>query len=254
MKTLEKGWDSYKADPPTLESIELARAFLELKPHPRRCVPTAMGGAALSYKRGRREASIEFYNKASCKIAVLLSDGVAMNVVKSDTLEPILEAVNNYLVEPPILARDEIDAVDADLDMLIAKHVFDFPGLGYYRRKSAHDNTEPMYELCGRADCCPDMPTWGSSAYYMYMGHLRSVNCFSSDHNEAFRVVQMMLYAARKYSDRFILNLIGNTSTVASTDAVTFVSSILKDLNPKKIAMAALYAIAEISPTDENGD
>lgn len=253
MRTLENGWDSYKADPPSPESIERARAFLELKPEPNRCVPTAMGGVALTYRKGRRSAFIEFYNKG-VKIAVLLSDGVAMNVVQSETPQPIVDAVNAYLAEIPVLTREEIDASE-DLDMLVAKHVFDFPGLGYYRRKSAYDNTEPCFERCNKGDETPDMPGWKASAYYLHNNWQRTVNLFSSDFNEAFRVVQAMLWAAPKYTDRFILHMAPDKGIVyGATDVISYTTSILKNLDPKKICLAALYAIADVSPTDRTGD
>jgi hypothetical protein len=99
MKTLQKGWNSYKADPPSIEVIEAVKQFVILLP-PDRVEPSAMGGIGVTYYRNNRKAYVEFYNKGNCKIAVLLVDknDLDMNVVKSNTFNEIIKAVQNFLL------------------------------------------------------------------------------------------------------------------------------------------------------------
>lgn len=72
---MQKGWDSYKADPPNDTSIENARQFLELCNDflPNRVVPTCMGGIAMTWKDEGDKVFIEFYNTG--KAYYLYDDG-----------------------------------------------------------------------------------------------------------------------------------------------------------------------------------
>lgn len=95
MKTLQKGWNSYKAEAPSLNVIERVRRFIPLLCDPDRVEPSAMGGIGVTYCNNNKKAYVEFYNNNN--IAVLLTDDVFMNVVQSIEFPKIIEVVSNYL-------------------------------------------------------------------------------------------------------------------------------------------------------------
>lgn len=67
LHTLEKGWDSYGADPPDPRAIGAAEEFLILMREqvllPSRVEPSAMGGVGITCKQGSWMAYVEFYNQ-----------------------------------------------------------------------------------------------------------------------------------------------------------------------------------------------
>ena len=61
---LEKGWDSYKADPPSQLAIANAGIFLGLCGDflPDRVAPSVMGGIGVTFRRPGKKVYVEFYN------------------------------------------------------------------------------------------------------------------------------------------------------------------------------------------------
>src|SRR4051812_28873792 len=95
MRKLEKGWNGYKADPPSTEAIQLAEKFTVLLPDYERFNPSAMGGVAITYQNGRRVAYLEFYNNG--EHALMLEDGINVNVLSNLSFEDAGITIQDYL-------------------------------------------------------------------------------------------------------------------------------------------------------------
>jgi hypothetical protein len=70
---LEKGWDSYNAEPPSAKVIQVAREFLEFlrsrfKP-PTKVSPSVVGGVAFTFRHNERSVYVEFRNTGNVHAA-----------------------------------------------------------------------------------------------------------------------------------------------------------------------------------------
>lgn len=78
-----------------------------------------------------------------------------------------------------------------ELEMAVAREILELPGVGWWRRKSAHSNTPPSHELCAKGDVTPDYPAWtakpGYDAGYSYEGY--ALPPVASDLNKALLVM-----------------------------------------------------------------
>jgi hypothetical protein len=245
MRTLQKGWNSYKADPPSKEALALAVQMLEIMPEADRVEPSAMGGVGITYRNLRRKAYVETYNTGKCKMAVLLADGIVMNVLKTDDCKEMRGIVKEYIDNSPVLTTKEVNdtLLLHDLDFLVAKHIFDLPELGYYRRKSAYC-TE--MEKCNKGDKTLDYPHSGmeASVYFKFRDHLRCVPYYTTG-VESFQVLSAMLEADHVYTDKFVLSF-ANQENYGKSDCHEFLTRVFKNVSPEKICRAALLAVSEV--------
>lgn len=240
MKLLEKGWNSYDADPPSILAIEKAKSFLDLLPTAARVSASAMGGVGVTYKNKKRKAYVEFYNNGTYHM--LVSDGINMRT-GTDTYEELIKTINEYLKDREILTKQVIDDIRdlRDLDWLIAYHITDLNGLGYYRRESSFNQE---WELCNKGDITPDFPLWKASMYYKPNGMLFTVPYYSTDSNLALAIVRLMINADREYANRFMFEL-GDHKHYGTTDYFTFMTIVLNKINAESICRAALCAVME---------
>lgn len=78
MRRLEDGWNSYSAPRPSGRAIDLAGSFVQTMWQsgypPRRVVPSAAGGVAVSSRAGDRHVCVEFFNDG--RAFALFSDDV----------------------------------------------------------------------------------------------------------------------------------------------------------------------------------
>jgi hypothetical protein len=84
MKTLQDGWDSYRAPAPSGDSITQATVFLDelakSASAPSRLAPSVVGGVGFTFKRADRKVYVEFRNTGS--VHALFSDGASDPVVE----------------------------------------------------------------------------------------------------------------------------------------------------------------------------
>jgi hypothetical protein len=77
MSALKQGWNSYSADPPSPNAIEIARRFIRhLESNglpPTRVAPSVVGGVGVTRKVGDKRAYFEFYNDGTAH--VMLAEG-----------------------------------------------------------------------------------------------------------------------------------------------------------------------------------
>lgn len=245
ISTLEKGWNGYKADPPNPKVIEDAYAFLKLLPEPDSVEVSAMGGIGIHYSNGRRNACVEFYNSYYItnnwgKLAVGLSNDIIIRVVQSERHEPIVAAVQEYLKNPPTISEQQVKDMKPDeIDWLIAEHITELPGLGYYRRKSCYAQDS---ELCNKGDCTPDMPELKASPSYMTEVGPFAIPNYSGD--EALKLFAIMMDARGEVSDRFVRYLAeNNIEHYGSAPVTDFLNGIFKKFNGIKICRAALMSV-----------
>lgn len=75
MHAFESNWDSYDAEPPSAQSIEKARAFMEflrtIAKEPDSLNPAAVGGVGFTFRQGRRSVYIEFRNTGNSHAAFM---------------------------------------------------------------------------------------------------------------------------------------------------------------------------------------
>lgn len=73
--TLEPGWDSYKASPPSAETISAASSFLTairtIGMSPTGLTPSVVGGVGFTFEKGPREVYVEFRNTGNAHAAFL---------------------------------------------------------------------------------------------------------------------------------------------------------------------------------------
>lgn len=99
---MEKGWDSYKADPPNDTSIANSQVFLKLCQEkdflPQRVTPTCVGGVAMLWRDDGDKVFIEFYN--SNKSCYLLDRGEGdFDVKYNNENEVTIEDMKSFLRE-----------------------------------------------------------------------------------------------------------------------------------------------------------
>ncbi|MEZ6142329.1 MAG: hypothetical protein R3B84_17355 [Zavarzinella sp.] len=74
-KLLRKGWDSYNAEPPSEQSLEHARRFLDflsrIDRFPYALNPTVVGGVGFTFRNDKRTAYVEFRNTGNCHVAFM---------------------------------------------------------------------------------------------------------------------------------------------------------------------------------------
>jgi hypothetical protein len=75
-RALKQGWNSYTAPAPNETALCIARMFLAelraLGSEPTRLAPSAMGGVAITQRKGARKGFVEFYNDG--RVYALFSD------------------------------------------------------------------------------------------------------------------------------------------------------------------------------------
>jgi hypothetical protein len=107
----------------------------------------------------------------------------------------------------------EEPAIDIDLrhlDMLIARDVLAYPGVGYYRRKSCYSGG---HEPCNKGDVTPDHPQWEASLYYKHPAtNLFAVPSFATEMRDTWDLVKQ-LTAAYKFKleldEQWVASFIG---------------------------------------------
>ena len=72
---LTKGWDGYKAEPPSAAVVNAAKRFLSNELSPTRVAPSVVGGIGITFKKNGRKAYLELTNAGP--MSLLLSDGVS---------------------------------------------------------------------------------------------------------------------------------------------------------------------------------
>ena len=89
--SLEKGWDSYRADPPNELSRNNAKKFLELCIKldfiPYRVCPTAMGGMAMTWKENSEKVFMEFYNTGKIYYLAAHEEDSTNDVIVKEVIE-----------------------------------------------------------------------------------------------------------------------------------------------------------------------
>jgi len=53
-----------------------------------------------------------------------------------------------------------------ELNMAIAREIWELPGVGWWRRKSKYSNDTPCHELCEKGESTPDCPEWKAHPGY----------------------------------------------------------------------------------------
>ena len=108
LPVLEKGWDGYKAKPPTQRSVDDLNKFLQSFPdgyrNPDRVGPSVTGGMSatfIDYESGR-EVFIESRNLVSSCISVLLSypdpdQAITISVDLHDGVPQVIRNITDHL-------------------------------------------------------------------------------------------------------------------------------------------------------------
>lgn len=105
-KGLVKGWNGYSANPPDLQAVELAAAFLltlEGQHYPPAQIgPSVVGGVGITHRTGAKKVYVEFSNKGTAH--ALFSDAVSDPKVEKLTADAasflaLIQRVRAYLDE-----------------------------------------------------------------------------------------------------------------------------------------------------------
>ena len=76
LSQLKRGWDSYNAEPPSQAAITKAKQIAkQLTLQPTKITPSAEGGVAITFIKGRRYADIECFNEGSVVAGISSGNG-----------------------------------------------------------------------------------------------------------------------------------------------------------------------------------
>ncbi|MDQ2731987.1 MAG: hypothetical protein M3Y56_10035 [Armatimonadota bacterium] len=99
---MEIGWDSYDAPPPNATARYWAEQMLhllsEVQFRPDRVAPSVEGGVAIAWRRGSKNANIEFFN--SGEILIATRDKMGKPLIEEffpDDLREAMELIRGYV-------------------------------------------------------------------------------------------------------------------------------------------------------------
>lgn len=103
-QALEKGWDSYVADPPNRVAAKNAESFLIVSENgsvkPTVVNPSVVGGIGITFRGENRTAYVEFRNTGTCHVA-FLNEPSALSVVRviqtKKNYADLLDTIGKYL-------------------------------------------------------------------------------------------------------------------------------------------------------------
>jgi DNA-binding transcriptional ArsR family regulator len=99
LRELPEGWNGYAAPAPTKTAILALKSFVDFLLRadfePSRLAPSAVGGVAVTHRRGSKKVYVEFYNDG--RVLALFSDDVSDPVIKR--VDPGCESYKELIAE-----------------------------------------------------------------------------------------------------------------------------------------------------------
>lgn len=100
---LKRGWDGYRAKPPTAHAIFNAEEFLSslrvADVEPKRVAPSVVGGVGVTLRAAERKSYVEFYNDG--RVYVMHSDGETEPIIypvrMEQGYEDLISEIRGYL-------------------------------------------------------------------------------------------------------------------------------------------------------------
>lgn len=100
LQGLKRGWNGHDAPAPTAAAIANTEQFVAVLPgsglEPTRLVASAVGGVAVTFRRGERKVMVEFLNDGN--VHALFADDLGQ-VMNTKSVEPSLSAYQAFLAD-----------------------------------------------------------------------------------------------------------------------------------------------------------